>query len=145
MGCPKPRVELLKQTVKKTVNLEAKALLQPLLDTWRIDTKCLQGQKLAKKVDSGKNKSIYSTPFLPIYLIGNSHLSSTKFLPPTKKRTKTIKKVFNVDKDKNKTKTPLQQVLTLLPRKKKKTSPTSTIGERAITQINVLKKRNRSQ
>ena len=53
-----------------------------------------------------------------------------------------------VDKDGDEAKTPLQQVLTLLLRKKKKISPMSnvfTIEGRAILPTNIFKKRTKSQ
>lgn len=55
--------------------------------------------------------------------------------------------IFNANKNRNKVKSPWQQVLTSLLRKKKKTScksNTSNGGERVITLINILKKGNRN-
>ena len=56
--------------------------------------------------------------------------------------------VFSVDENRDKAKTHLQQMLTSLPKSKKKTSlnsNTSTIEKRTIMLTNILRKRNKSQ
>lgn len=72
------------------------------------------------------------------------------YLSPTRKKTKTTKKVFGtiIDKDGNKTKTLLQQVSILLLKKKKNTSSilnASIIEKIVILPISLLKLKTRSQ
>lgn len=78
----------------------------------------------------------------------NSHLLLTRLPLSTQKRTKTTIKVLNIDENGEKAKTHLQRVSTSIPKKKKKTSLTSSafiIEKRAIILIGVLKKKNKSQ
>ena len=90
------------------------------------------------------------TPPLLTYLVGNNHLLLSRLPPPTRRRTRTTKEVLStvVDEDGDEAKTLLQQVLTLFLRRKKKTSPmlnASTAEGRAISPINVLRRKSRSQ
>ena len=91
-----------------------------------------------------------NAPTLPLltYLVENSHVFSTRFSPPTHKKTKTTKKVFSIDKCRDETKIFKQQISTSLSRKKKKIllkSNTSTTGGMVIMPTNVFRKKNRSQ
>lgn len=75
------------------------------------------------------------------YLIKSNHLLLIK------KKTRTTKKIFDVavDKDKIEAKTFLQQMLTLLSRKKIRTSFISnafSVKKKTINLVNVLKKRS---
>ena len=83
------------------------------------------------------------TPPLLTYLVGSNNL------PPTKpiKRIRTTKEVLGamVDEDRVEVKTPLQQVSTLLAKRKKRISPTSNASsakEKAITPASVLRRRS---
>lgn len=53
---------------KKTVNTKVKLLLQPSSDIWKINIKCFQGYRLAKKEnkDFKKNKST-DTLFIEVF------------------------------------------------------------------------------
>ena len=64
------------ETVGKTVDAEVKTLLQPPSATQKINAKCLQGYRLAKKEDkdSGKNKS---TNILPADISSGKQISFT--------------------------------------------------------------------
>lgn len=55
------------EIVKKAVNIEVKLLFQPPSSIWKIDAKCFQGYRPAKKKkkDSGKNK-FTDTPFADV-------------------------------------------------------------------------------
>ena len=73
--------------------------------------------------------------------MGNSYPPPNRHYPPNQKRTKTINKIFDVDESGDRAKSLLQQVLTSLPKKKKKTSlklNAFTIEKRAITLISIL-------
>ena len=66
----------------------------------------------------------------------------------TQRKTKTTTEIFNVDKNRDKTKTSLQQVWTSFPKKKKEISPklsASTIGKKAIMPTDILQKKDKSQ
>ena len=90
------------------------------------------------------------TPPLLTHLVGNNHLPLSRLPLPTRRRTRTTKEVLGtvVDGDGDEAKTPLRQVSTLLPRRKKKISPmsnASTAEGRAILPTSVLRKGTRSQ
>ena len=57
-------LDFWKEGVKKAVNTKAKAMLQSSFSTCKMDSRCLQKNRPAKKEekDSGKNKSIKPVP-----------------------------------------------------------------------------------
>ena len=57
-------LDFLDKAIKKIVNIEGKTLLQPPLDTQKIDAKCFQGYKPVKKEDKNSEKNKY-TGFFP--------------------------------------------------------------------------------
>ena len=44
-----------KEAIEKAINAKVKALLQPPLSIYKINSKCLQGHKPAKEEEFGKN------------------------------------------------------------------------------------------
>ena len=68
--------------MEKAINVEIKALLQPPSGTQKIDAKCLQGYRPAKKEDKdfGKNKST-DIPLADI--LNRKQLSSTHQISST--------------------------------------------------------------
>ena len=83
-----------------------------------------------------------------MYLVGNNHLLSTRHFLPNQNRIKTTKEILGIDKNENKTKTFLQQILTSLSKRKKKTSPKLNISntkKRATMPKSVSRKKTRNQ
>lgn len=102
------------EAVEKTVNIERKALLQPLSSIRKIDAKCLHRYKLAKKTLEKPNSL---TPLPLMYLVVNT-LKNLLF-PKARlaKKTKIANEVVLGtvgDKDRVVAMTLLQQVLMLI-------------------------------
>lgn len=94
-------------------------------------------------------KKILSTSPLLIYSIRNKHPLFTRHFLPTRKRTGTIKEVFSIgiEKDQDKTKISLKQMLTLLLKRMKKISSILnlfTTKKKAILPISALGRRTKS-
>lgn len=107
-------------------------------------------KKLTSSVFENTNRKKISppTPFWLTHLIKNSHLPLTRLFSPTQKRTQTTAEALVIDEDGDEAKTHMWQVLTLILKSTKETSPKSstfTAAKRAIIPTNALKRKNMRQ
>lgn len=94
-------LDLWKELVKKTVNAKAKTLLQLLLGTHKIDVKCFQKYKLAKKKKKTLKRINSLTLFLLTYLMVSISNNILFTRARSAKKTRTTKEVFDAIRGKD--------------------------------------------
>ena len=122
-------------------------MLQLSSNNCKIDLRCPRGNKPAKKKKKTLDRISPPTSPLLTHLIRSSHLSLSKLLPLTRKKTLNTTKILGIGKHVSEAKIYLHRVPTSLPRKKKKTFPklcASTIRRKIIMLTSFLR-RGKSQ